>query len=97
MHQGIIKYIFNQYKQKGYVSEDVVFDALMDNNIPLDEVDHVCETLLSMGVLIKNDNVDEDDNVFIYDRSQTDFEEIYRQVIEIDESLAPFIPISTKN
>lgn len=91
MHQGIIKYIFNQYKQKGYVSEDVVFDALMDNNIPLDEVDHVCETLLSMGVLIKNDNVDEDDNVFIYDRSQTDFEEIYRQVIEIDESLAPFI------
>jgi len=91
VHQRIIEYIFNQYKQKGFVSEDIVFGALIDNSIPLDEVDYVCETLLSMGVLIKNERVEEYDSVFIYDRSQTDFEEIYRQVIEIDESLTPFI------
>ncbi|WP_333657141.1 sigma-70 family RNA polymerase sigma factor [Tissierella praeacuta] len=91
MHQSIIDYIYKIYKKKGYVSEDLVFDALIENNIPLDEVDYICEILLSMGVLIKNDDIDEEDDVFIYDRSQTNFEEIYRQVIEVDESLEPFI------
>lgn len=91
MHQRIIDGIFNQYKQKGYVSEDTVFDALIENKVSLDEVDYVCETLLSMGVIIKNDSIEEDDDTFIYDRSQTDYEEIFRQVVELDESLATFI------
>ncbi len=91
MRQEVIDHIFNQYKQKGYVTEDSVFDALMGNNIPLDEVEYISETLLSMGVIIKNDNIDEDDSDFIYDRSQTDFEEVYKQVIEIDANLKPFI------
>lgn len=91
MHQKIIDYIYKLYKQKGYVSEDIIFDALIDNNISLDKVDYICETLLSMGVLIRSDDIDEDDSVYIYDRSQTDFEEIYNQVVEIDESLVPFI------
>lgn len=89
MHQGIIDNIFNQYKQKGYISEDTVFDVLIENNVSLDEVDYVCETLLSMGVIIKNDSIEDDDD--IYDRSQTDYEEIFRQVVELDESLAIFI------
>lgn len=91
MHRSIIDYIYKIYKKKGYVSEELVFDALLENNIPLDEVDYICEILLSMGVIIKNDDIDEDDDVFIYDRSQTDFEEIYRQVVKADESLQPFI------
>lgn len=91
MHQTIIDNIYKIYKEKGYVSEELVFDALLENNIPLDEVDYICEILLSMGVLIKNDDIVEEDDVFIYDRSQTDFEEIYSQVIEADESLKPFI------
>ncbi len=91
MHQSIINNIFNRYKQEGYVSEDAVFDALVENNVPLDKVDYICEVLLSMGVIIKNDDIDEDDDTFIYDYSQTNYEEVFKQVIEIDKGLIFFI------
>ena len=88
MHQNIIDEIVQLYDKNGYVSEDIVFDALIANDIPLDQVDYICETLLSMGVIIKNDTVSDSDVDFVIDRSQLDFEEIYEQIIEIDESLA---------
>lgn len=90
MHQTIIDDIFNKYKMDGYVTEDNVFDVLIESNLSLDKVDYICDVLLSMGVIIKNDNIEGDD-VFTYDYSQTDYEEIFRQVIEIDENLELFI------
>lgn len=91
MHQKIIDGIFNQYKQNGYISEDTIVDALIENNVSLDKVDYICETLLSMGVIIKNDSIDKDDKNSIYDRSQTDYEEIFKEIIAIDEGMSFFI------
>ncbi len=91
MHQEIINNIFSQYKRNGYISEDTVFDAIIENDISLDKVDYICDMLLSMGVIIINDDVEKDDDDFIYDHSQTDYEEVFKQVIEIDEGLTIFI------
>lgn len=90
MHQRIIDNIFNKYKSDGYVTEDNVFDALIESNVSLDKVDYICDVLLSMGVIIKNDSIEDEDD-FSYDYSQTDYDEIFRQVVEIDESLKFFI------
>ena len=88
----IIQKIYEIYKQKGYVSENSVFDFIIDACIPLDETDRVIDRLLSMGVLIQDepipvqteiDNDEEND----FDRTQLDYEEIYTRVLEIEPSL----------
>lgn len=91
MHQDIIDEIFKQYQNSGYVSEDSVFDALINNNVELDQVDYICEILLAMGVIIKNDNVKSTDEDYVLDRSHTDYEEIYGKIIEIDHSLKSLV------
>lgn len=76
-----------QYHDNGYVSEDTIFDALIENCVPLDQADYLCETLLSMGIIIKNDIPEQSDESFVLDHSQSDFNKIYQEVIEIDDSL----------
>lgn len=88
----IIQKIYEIYKQKGYVSENSVFDFIIDAGIPLDETDRVIDHLLLMGVLIQDEPVpvqteidnDEENNV---DRTHLDYEEIYTRVLEIEPSL----------
>ena len=88
MHQKIIDKLYSAYKENGYVSEDSVFDALDENDLPLDEINILCNTLLSMGVIIKSHDDDEES---VYDRSRTDYEQLYNEMVAIDYSLAPFI------
>lgn len=87
----IVQKIYGIYKQKGYISENAVFDLIIDAGIPLDETDRVVDNLLSMGVLIQDeptviriDQISVEDDV---DRTQLDYEEIYKRVLEIEPSL----------
>ena len=92
LHNKIIEKLYNIYKEKGYVTEENVLNEVTENDLPLDEIDYMCDRLLSMGILIKdkpNERVEEDDNV--YDRSQTDYEKVFKKVVEIDPSLVHFI------
>ena len=88
----IIQKIYEIYKQKGYISENSVFDLIIDAGLPLDETDRVIDRLLSMGVLIQDEPVSvqseiDDDEENDVDRTQLDYEEIYSRVLEIDPSL----------
>ncbi|MBP7508527.1 MAG: sigma-70 family RNA polymerase sigma factor [Prolixibacteraceae bacterium] len=92
LHQEIIEKLHKAYNIKGYLTEESVYDAIIEYNLPLDEVEYLCDHLLSMGVIIcdasiENSDDDEDD----YDRSQTDYDKLFQEVVEIDKSLAPFI------
>ena len=92
IHHGIIEELYGAYKVRGYVTEDNVLDAIVANNLQLDEVEYVCEYLISMGVIIRNDaTTDSDDNEDIYDRSQIDYEKLFRDIIDNDENLTQFI------
>lgn len=92
----IIQKIYEIYVAKGYVSENTIFNFIIDAGIALDETDRVIDRLLSMGVLIQDEPVatqtsytedDEDD----FDRTQLDYEEIYTRVLKIDSSLSYII------
>lgn len=92
--QSIIEKLYKVYKDKGFVSEDYLFEILTHAQIPLYDVDYICDQLLSMGVIIQGNlsgyiNEDNDDDE--YDRSQTDYEAMYDEVLSIDQSLAPFL------
>lgn len=80
------------YKEKGFVTEDLILNEIVESGLSLDKVDYVCDYLLAAGIIISNElNVEINDEDDIYDRSQTDYEYLFSQIIEIDEGLKPFI------
>ncbi len=73
-----------------FLSEDYIFDVLEENRISLFDVEYICDHLLSKGVIIRDEtSSDEDDEE--YDRSNIDYEEVYREILEIDDSLSDLI------
>lgn len=91
MYESLVQKLHKEYTLHGYITEQQIFSEIERNNIPLFEVEHICDQLLSKGVIIRDIDDDEDDSQDEYDRSTTDYQAIYNSVLEIDPSLAPFI------
>ena len=90
MHEGIIEKLHQEYTVHGFISEGHIFDVLEENGISLFDVEYICDHLLSKGVIIRDDApVDEDEEE--YDRSNIDYEEVFREVLEIDDTFTDFI------
>lgn len=90
MHEGIIEKLYQEYTVRGFLSEDYIFNVLEENGISLFDVEYICDHLLSKGVIIRDEAPpDEDDEE--YDRSNIDYEEVYREILEIDSSLSGLI------
>lgn len=90
MHEGIIEKLYQEYTVRGFISEDLIFDVLENNGISLFDVEYICDCLLSKGVIIRDEAPAEEDNEE-YDRSNIDYEEVYREILEIDASLSSLI------
>lgn len=90
MHEGIIEKLYLEYTVHGFISEDHIFDVLEENGISLFDVEYICDHLLSKGVIIRDDALtdDEEDE---YDRSNVDYEEVFSEVLEIDDTFTDFI------
>jgi len=92
IHQKIIDKLYIIYEKQGYVTEDFIFDEVVKYDLPLDEVDHIVDKLLSIGVIIRDETDDElDDENDVYDRSKIDYEKLFHDVESIDLSIQPFI------
>ena len=89
MHEGIIEKLYQEYTMHGFISEGYIFDVLEENGISLFDVEYICDHLLSKGVIIRDDAPIDDDEE--YDRSNIDYEEVFREVLEIDDALTGFI------
>ena len=75
MHSAIIEKLYNDYKLHGYITEQSVFKMVEENDVPLFDIEYICDQLLSKGVIIRDDDPDEEDDD--YDRSSTDYSKIY--------------------
>ena len=90
MHEGIIEKLYHEYTVRGFISEDHIFNVLEENGISLFDVEYICDHLLSKGVIIRDDTpVDDDEEE--YDRSNIDYEEVFKEVLEIDDTFTDFI------
>ncbi len=90
MHEGIIEKLYQEYTVHGFISEDHIFDVLEENGISLFDVEYICDHLLSKGVIIRDDAlIDDEENE--YDRSNVDYEEVFSEVLEIDDTFTDFI------
>ncbi len=90
-HRKIIEGLYNNYKIQGYITEDNISAIIDQYNLPLDEVDYICDLLLSKGVIIINSLQKQDHDEDVYDYSIIDYEEIFQEVVAIENSLTPFI------
>ena len=90
MHEDIIEKLYQEYTVRGFISEDHIFDVLEENGISLFDVEYICDHLLSKGVIIRDDALtdDEEDE---YDRSNVDYEEVFSEVLKIDDTFSDFI------
>ncbi|APV43667.1 RNA polymerase primary sigma factor [Dehalogenimonas formicexedens] len=88
----IVNQLIQLHQEQGYVSEDAVLAAIRKHSLPLDGVERLCDHLLSIGVVIRDDLNDllavSDDG---YDRSKINYRELFEEVMEIDPSLSYFI------
>ena len=91
MHEAIVEKLHKEYLLHGYITEQQVFVTIEENDIPLFDVEYICDQLLAKGVIIRDDDVNDDSDEEEYDRSQTDYSAIYEKVLEIDPSLTDFI------
>ena len=90
MHEDIIEKLYQEYTVRGFISEDHIFDVLEENGISLFDVEYICDHLLSKGVIIRDDALT-DDEKDEYDRSNVDYEEVFSEVLEIDDTFTDFI------
>lgn len=90
MHDTIVEKLHKEYLLHGYITEQKVFATIEEYDVPLFDVEYICDQLLSKGVLIRDDDAIED-SAEEYDRSQTDYSALYEQVLEIDPSLTHFV------
>lgn len=90
--QNFVELLFDIYKDKGFVSTDTVFEVLNSADMSLDAVDRICDELLSMGVIIRDDPADfSDDDDSEYDRGKADYEQLYDEVLLLEPELKPLI------
>ena len=76
-----------KHNEKGYVTEDDIFNLIVENNLPLVQIDGMCELVLSKGIIIHEGLDSEVDDEDVYDRSRTDYDEVFDQVIGIEPNL----------
>lgn len=87
-------------KQKGYITYDDILNSADATALPIDEVERLCELVILEGVIIRdndelvasNDVIAEDSTGSTkYDKSQLNYNSIYKRVLAIDKSLAGYI------
>lgn len=90
--QHIIDQLYNKYKANGFITEDEALACFVAHQIPLFEIDSLTEHLLTLGVIIKLEEDDSDeDELFANDRSKLDYGEIFDEVLLIQPELETFI------
>ena len=84
----LVESLYAQYKERGYITEDQILQC----GCSFDVVSKLTERLLDIGVIIQEEKVnkvaDEEDN---YDASRTDYDELFRKVVEECPELKSFI------
>lgn len=89
----VIKQLLQLSSIKGYINLDDIFTLVKTASLPIDEVDRLCEHLISNNIIIRDDvkNEGEAPDKNGYDRSQLDYDAIFRRAIKIDQSLMGYI------
>jgi len=80
-YQDIVEKLYALYKEKGFLHEEEALSAMTAEGVSLVGINRVTDRLIALGVIFSNglDFDDEENN----DRTRTDFETIYAEILEV--------------
>ena len=84
MNEAIIEKLFLQYKQKGFLTKDEIFEELTFSNVSIVQTERICSELITKGVLIcdiKPQNLS-------LDKSHIDYIKLYGKIVEKEPNLS---------
>lgn len=93
--QDAYAYLLNLATQQGYVTFDDIINAADRWKLPIKEVDWLSNSITTRGILIydeapeKTNRVNDDDEYSDY--AQSDYEAVFKRIIDLEPSLKPFI------
>ncbi|NMO94927.1 sigma-70 family RNA polymerase sigma factor [Paenibacillus lemnae] len=82
--------------KKGFVTFDEVIKVTDSYDLPIDEVERVCEQVMSEGIILREEN--ETDGALTvevtqptFDKTKLNYDAIYNRVITVDKSLTNYV------
>jgi len=84
-----VEKLYALYNEKGFLREEETLDIMTADSVSLIGINRITHHLIALGVIFADDSAVNDDEDI--DRSQTDYEAIYREVLEISPGQAMLI------
>ncbi|MCL6442964.1 MAG: sigma-70 family RNA polymerase sigma factor [Alicyclobacillus sp.] len=95
MRIALVK-LLELHKSQGYLTIDDICSYVEKMSLPIDEVDRLCEKVLSAGIILLDEapvipHKNPTSSRRHYDRSRLNYNRIYDRVVKIDTSLAGYV------
>lgn len=98
LRQEALTYLLDKADKQGYVTFDNIMDCADANSLPIQDFDWLSSAITTRGILIYDEapstsnRIDQDSDDDDYnDYAQSDYEQVYNRIIELDESLSEFV------
>ncbi len=95
--QQIIETLISLSIDRGYITSDDIVSTADSIDLPLDDIDRICETLIDNGIIIRDDEDasdrvgNEDINGYLSVYSKIEYNEVFKRICYIHESLTTYI------
>lgn len=96
LRQEALEYLLEKAEKQGYVTFDDIMDCADEKSLPIQDFDWLSSAITTRGLIIYDEapinrisaNQEEDE---YDDYAQSDYEAVYNRIVELDDSLEPFI------
>ncbi|WP_052470939.1 sigma-70 family RNA polymerase sigma factor [Dehalococcoides mccartyi] len=82
-HQAIIDELYALYEAKGFIREEEALNLMSAYDVSLIDIQQLTEEMLGLGVIFADDNGVARNNDDYIDKTRTDYEAIFREVLSI--------------
>jgi RNA polymerase primary sigma factor len=86
---AIINELYSRYQANGFISEEEALDLMATNNVSLQDTERLTGILLGLGIIFVDEVISDDDDYI--DKSRTDYEIIFNEVLRIAPGQAVLI------
>ena len=96
LRQEALEDLLNKAEKQGYVTFDDIMDCADEKSLPIQDFDWLSSAITTRGIIIYDEaptshiSVNYEDDEYD-DYAQSDYEAVYDRIIELDNSLQPFI------
>lgn len=98
LRQEALEYLLEKAEKQGYVTFDDIMDCADEKSLPIQDFDWLSSAITTRGLIIYDEapinriSANQKEDEYEYDDyAQSDYEVVYNRIVELDDSLEPFI------